>query len=75
MLSRKLSLFTGFESISLPLEERVLNHMKYYCQNGVLSGIEKTACRLLQKYYFFIGIRIYKENSGKVCRNSGQPPP
>ena len=44
--SRKLSLVTGCESISLPLEERVLNHMKYYCQDGILNGIEKTAFRL-----------------------------
>ena len=46
VLSRKLSLVTGCESISLPLEERVLNHMKYYCQDGILNGIEKTAFRL-----------------------------
>lgn len=29
-----------------PLPERLLNHMKYDCLNGILQGLEKTAFRL-----------------------------
>lgn len=46
VLSKKLTLLANYEAVSLPLEERVLNHMKCYCRDGVLRGVEQTAFRL-----------------------------
>lgn len=45
-LSQILSTVTTNTAIDSPLPERLLNHMKYHCPNGILHGIEKSAFRL-----------------------------
>ncbi|MGG7145413.1 Crp/Fnr family transcriptional regulator [Clostridium butyricum] len=45
-LSQILSSVTTNIAINSTLQERLLNHMKYYCQNGILHGVEKSAFRL-----------------------------
>lgn len=45
-LAAKLGIASNGESISASLEERILNHMRYHCENGVLKGLGKTAFRL-----------------------------
>lgn len=45
-LSETLSVATTNTVIDSPLPERLLNHMKYHCPNGILHGIEKAAFRL-----------------------------
>ena len=45
-LANKLSLVANSEAVNLSLDERVLNHINYHCENRILEGIEKTAFRL-----------------------------
>ena len=45
-LAAKLGIVANGESVSASLEERILNHMKYHCENGILKGLGKTAFRL-----------------------------
>lgn len=45
-LAKKLSSVANSEAVNLSLDERVLNHMNYHCENKILEGIEKTAFRL-----------------------------
>lgn len=45
-LAKKLLVAANSGVVDMPLEERVLNHMRYHCENGILVGIEKTAFRL-----------------------------
>lgn len=45
-LAAKLGIAANGESVSASLEDRILNHMKYHCENGILKGLGKTAFRL-----------------------------
>ncbi len=45
-LSEKLAMAANGEAVSVPLKERILNHMRYHCENGILRGLGKTAFRL-----------------------------
>lgn len=42
-LAYKLAITARMDVISTTLENRVLNYMKYYCEEGCFSGLEKTA--------------------------------
>ena len=46
VLASKLALTADGEAVSVPLAERILNHMKYHCEGGLLKGLGKTAFRL-----------------------------
>ncbi len=45
-LSQIVHEITNNNANDSPLPERILNHMKYDCMNGILQGLEKTAFRL-----------------------------
>lgn len=46
VLSRKLFTISRSDATNVSLTDRVMNHMKYHCENGVLSGLEKNAFQL-----------------------------
>ena len=45
-LANKISTITNADAAPSSLSERILNYMKFKCDNHILSGIEKTAFRL-----------------------------
>lgn len=45
-MARKINTLTFLDAVPSSLTERVLNYMRYVCDDQVLSGIEKTAFRL-----------------------------
>ena len=45
-LANKISVMTNADAAPSSLSERILNYMKFKCDNHILSGIEKTAFRL-----------------------------
>lgn len=46
VLSQKLFTIACLDAINTSLTDRVLNHMKYHCENGIMSGLEKNAFQL-----------------------------
>ena len=45
-LANKIRSITNTDAAPSSLSERILNYMKFKCDNHILSGIEKTAFRL-----------------------------
>lgn len=45
-MANKISAMTNADAAPSSLSERILNYIKFKCDNHVLSGIEKTAFRL-----------------------------
>lgn len=46
VLSQKLFTIARSDAASTTLKERVLNHLKYHCENGLMCGLEKNAFQL-----------------------------
>lgn len=46
IMAQKIAAITALNVAPSSIEERVLSYMKFRCENGELSGIEKTAFRL-----------------------------
>ncbi|WP_205839029.1 Crp/Fnr family transcriptional regulator [Bilifractor porci] len=46
VLSQKMFAITSSIAMNTSLTDRVLNHMKYHCENGLLYGLEKNAFQL-----------------------------
>lgn len=46
VLSQKLFTIACSDAINASLTDRVLNHLKYHCENGLLYGLEKNAFQL-----------------------------
>lgn len=46
VLSQKLFSIACSDAANSSLTDRVLNHLKYHCENGLLYGLEKTAFQL-----------------------------
>lgn len=46
VLSQKLFTVARSDAVNVSLTDRVMNHLKYHCENGILCGLEKNAFQL-----------------------------
>lgn len=69
VLSQKLFVIACSDATNTSLTDRVLNHLKYHCENGVLHGLEKHAFQLRcsSRQLLRVMTRLEEQNIVKKC--------
>lgn len=66
VLSRKLCTVACSDASSASLTDRVLNHLKYHCKDGILCGLEKNAFQLRCSSRQLLRVMTSLEQQGMV---------